>query len=327
MVREVGARVGGIRASNSHCTRDVCWGEVAGVGVGIACCNHHNHTCAHCRIDSIPHACNHSISSQAHASDRWANRTGCQPIQSLVNPLPSSTSLITQDLDTPGLSRWCNSIDGADSSPGAMRAVTLNIPSTTCVTIALHEVTTGHIRTRSSTATEISVRVSHTRIENEHRRRTARPVALVCNDAVQTPCGRLHIGFQLWNCRDHRIWLDILCGTLGLTQQLLELSLSGTDCEEWHTACGGVTHSLAIAVFAQGGNLLVSDASVHNHVPILFRVFGLSQRVALVCEVVIQNWDARDELGLAEFVPIDPGPISQDCGQTHGCCEACWHGV
>merc|ERR550525_462988 len=51
IVREGGALVGGVCASDSDCIWNICWREVASVGFGISCCNYHSHTSAHCRIN------------------------------------------------------------------------------------------------------------------------------------------------------------------------------------------------------------------------------------------------------------------------------------
>merc|ERR1740122_433347 len=116
---------------------------------------------------------------------------------------------------------------------------------------------------------------------------------------------------------DHGIRLDILDRTLALTHQLFELGLGGTDLKEWNTALRGMPHSLTVTQLAQGSNLLVGHTNIHDHSPILFCVFSLSQRVALVGEVVIQNWHACDKLGSAVLVPIDPGTVGQDCSQAN----------
>jgi len=106
---------------------------------------------------------------------------------------------------------------------------------------------------------------------------------------------------------------------------LLELSLGAADLEVRHATFRRVAHSLTLAHIAKGLDLPVGDTRVDDHSPVLLHVFGLSERLSLVGEVVVENWNTGDELGPSCLVSIDPGTLSKRCDQPKSCSEAAWH--
>merc|ERR1719429_87912 len=162
-------------------------------------------------------------------------------------------------------------------------------------------------------------RASHWRhlrqMRRGHRTRCASCEHLYREQTQSPNCPSCRAG--LHRCGSSPMWLH----------PLLELAFGCADLKIWNAPLGGVAHSLAIADFAQSLNLLIGHARIDDHCPILLRAVGLSERLALVSEVVVQDWHSCDKLRPIGLAPIDPGALSTDCGQTQCCSKACWHGA